>query len=88
MDQVSEFDRSRRLNLTGIARRAYLITHAHMDHINSMVICAGSIPGGPRRVFAVHDTLLDIQDVFSGRLWPNLGTWDEGAQDMFYIYTE
>lgn len=59
-----------------------------MDHINGLVLCAGSLPGGPRRVFAVHQTLQDIENVFSDRLWPNLATWNERDRDMALIYAE
>ncbi|KAJ3557464.1 hypothetical protein NM688_g1456 [Phlebia brevispora] len=68
--------------------RCYLITHAHMDHINGLVLSAGSIPGGPRRVYALHQTLTDIETVFSDRLWPNLATWEaHDHDDMALIYT-
>lgn len=67
--------------------RCYLITHAHMDHINSLVLSAGSLDSArPRRIHAVTQTLKDIETVFSDRLWPNLASW-EGESDAMLIYS-
>jgi len=70
--------------------RCYLITHAHMDHINSLVVSAGSLGGRPKRIFAVHQTLKDIESVFSDRLWPNLARWNEAedAGEAALIYQQ
>lgn len=65
-----------------------MITHAHMDHISGLVMCAGSIPGGPRKIHAAHQTLEDMQSVFSNRLWPRLASWDGTEKDMSYTYSE
>ncbi|KAI0698492.1 cyclic-AMP phosphodiesterase [Cytidiella melzeri] len=62
--------------------RCYLITHAHMDHINSLVLCAGSLAGEARSIYATHQTLKDIEQVFSDRLWPNLASWENDDEAM------
>ncbi|KAI0085432.1 cyclic-AMP phosphodiesterase [Irpex rosettiformis] len=67
--------------------RCYLISHAHMDHINSLVLCAGSLAGTTRSVYAVQQTLKDIEQVFSDRLWPNLASWD-GSNGTSLIYKQ
>lgn len=47
-----------------------------MDHINSLVLCAGSLQGPAKSIYGVPQTLDDIEQVFSDRLWPNLASWD------------
>ena len=47
-----------------------------MDHINGLVLCAGSLAGTAKSVYAAQQTLRDIEQVFSDRLWPNLASWD------------
>ena len=70
--------------------RCYLITHAHLDHLNGAVLCAGSMPGPPRKIHATYQTLKDIEIIFSDRLWPNLTTWDEDDHrpTIALIYSE
>ncbi|TCD68233.1 3',5'-cyclic-nucleotide phosphodiesterase pde1 [Steccherinum ochraceum] len=70
--------------------RCYLITHAHLDHVNGAVLAAGSLPGPPRKVYATYETLKDIETVFSDRLWPNLTSWkEEDSRSMVaLIYSE
>ncbi|KAH8102887.1 cAMP phosphodiesterases class-II-domain-containing protein [Cristinia sonorae] len=57
--------------------RCYLITHAHLDHVNGVVLGAGAFPGPPRKIHATHQTLKDIESLFSDRIWPNLTSWEE-----------
>ena len=47
-----------------------------MDHINGLVLTAGSLAGTAKSVYAVQQTLKDIEQVFSDRLWPKLASWD------------
>lgn len=70
------------------ASRSYLITHAHMDHINGLILAAGSLSGCTRRIHAVHQTLNDIESVFSDRLWPNLATWNTDDDAAALLYSE
>lgn len=58
-----------------------------MDHINSLVLAAGSLDGPFKRVYAVHEVLKDIEGVFSDRLWPNLASWTENGHPSL-VYTE
>jgi cAMP phosphodiesterase len=57
--------------------RCFLISHAHFDHISGLVLSAGSLSGGRKRVYALKDTLDAITSVFNDRLWPNLASFDE-----------
>lgn len=58
-------------------QRCFLISHAHFDHISGLVLSAGSLRGGRKRVYALEDTLDNIASVFNDRLWPNLASFDE-----------
>jgi cAMP phosphodiesterase len=66
--------------------RSYLITHAHLDHINSLVISAGSLHGQRKSIYAMKQTLQDIEHVFADRLWPNLASWDDPDEDYKFLY--
>lgn len=59
-----------------------------MDHINGLVLAAGSLSGRTRRIHAVHQTLNDIESVFSDRLWPNLATWNADDDAAALLYSE
>ncbi|RXW24905.1 hypothetical protein EST38_g950 [Candolleomyces aberdarensis] len=69
------------------AIRCFLITHAHLDHINSLVVSAGSLKGPRKRIYAVKQTLQDIASVFNDRIWPNLASWDEKDEDYKLLYS-
>ncbi len=71
-----------------LRHRCYLVTHAHLDHVNSLVLSAGSLAGAARRLYATHQTLKDIESIFSDRLWPNLASWDPKDDNAALIYTE
>ncbi|KDQ60580.1 hypothetical protein JAAARDRAFT_554097 [Jaapia argillacea MUCL 33604] len=63
--------------------RCFLVTHAHLDHVNGLILSAGSIGGPRKRIYAAHQTLKDIDSIFGGgRIWPNLASWKE--QDDAY----
>lgn len=70
-----------------LSRRCFLLTHAHMDHINSLVVSAGSLRGPRKRVFALKQTLQDLELVFSDRLWPNLASWREDDDQVKLLYS-
>ena len=72
---------------TRLSHRSYVITHGHLDHINGLILSAGSLRGPPRQVFAAQQTLKDIETVFSDRLWPNLGTWDKEDKSAALLYS-
>ncbi|CAK5279384.1 unnamed protein product [Mycena citricolor] len=68
--------------------RGYLITHAHLDHIASLVLSAGSLTGPRKRIYASKHTLEDLEAcVFSDRLWPNLASWKEEDDDHMLLYS-
>ncbi|EIN07673.1 hypothetical protein PUNSTDRAFT_103737 [Punctularia strigosozonata HHB-11173 SS5] len=67
--------------------KCYLITHAHLDHVASLVISAGSLLGCQKRVYGHKDVLVDLENVFSDRLWPALATRDENDEQHKLLLT-
>ncbi|KAF5386590.1 hypothetical protein D9615_001704 [Tricholomella constricta] len=68
--------------------RCFLITHAHLDHISGLVLSAGSFRGPRKRIYATKDTLDDLENVFSDRIWPNLASWNEEDEDYKLLYSQ
>ncbi|KAG6909827.1 hypothetical protein DXG01_015100 [Tephrocybe rancida] len=68
--------------------RCFLITHAHLDHISGLVMSAGSLRGPRKRIYATKDTLDDLENVFSDRIWPNLASWNEEDEDYKLLYSQ
>ncbi|KAG8740880.1 3',5'-cyclic-nucleotide phosphodiesterase pde1 [Ceratobasidium sp. 414] len=58
--------------------RAFLLTHAHLDHAASLVISAGSLPGPTKYILGAQGVLDDLNRcIFGpGRCWPNIVGWD------------
>ncbi|KAF5391943.1 hypothetical protein D9757_001680 [Collybiopsis confluens] len=67
--------------------RAFLITHAHLDHISSLVLSAGSLGGERKRVYALKETLKDLEGVFNWRTWPNLASYAEDDENFKLLYS-
>jgi hypothetical protein len=76
-----------RANLNSYGISCFLITHAHLDHVNSLVISAGSLSGQRKRLCAAKQTLADLESVFADRIWPNLASWNEDDDDHKLLYT-
>lgn len=64
-----------------------MLTHAHLDHINSLVISAGSLSGPRKRVYGLKQTLEDLELVFADRIWPNLASWKEEDDSVKLLYS-
>ncbi|KAG8699382.1 3',5'-cyclic-nucleotide phosphodiesterase pde1, partial [Ceratobasidium sp. 395] len=60
--------------------RAFLLTHAHLDHAASLVISAGSLPGPTKYILGAQAVLDDLtRCIFTpGRCWPNIIGWEDG----------
>ncbi|PPQ70284.1 hypothetical protein CVT24_000847 [Panaeolus cyanescens] len=67
--------------------KCFLITHAHLDHINSLIISAGSFKGSRKRIYALNTVLKDMELVFADRIWPNLASWKEEDDDYKLLYS-
>ncbi|KAF6765028.1 class II cAMP phosphodiesterase [Ephemerocybe angulata] len=85
----SETEPGRALSATEVynAIRCFLITHAHLDHINSLVVSAGSLSGPRKRIYAAKQTLDDIASIFNDRIWPNLASWKEDDENYKLLYS-
>ncbi|CUA68490.1 hypothetical protein RSOLAG22IIIB_03527 [Rhizoctonia solani] len=59
--------------------RAYLITHAHLDHCASLIISSGSLPGPTRHILGAQSVLEDLDRCIwkPGRCWPRIVGWDQ-----------
>ncbi|KAG6332397.1 hypothetical protein ID866_6691 [Astraeus odoratus] len=66
--------------------KCFLLTHAHLDHISSLVMSAGTIGGGSKCIYGSPQTLQDLETVFSGRIWPRLAGYDENNPLIRLIY--
>ncbi|CEG55640.1 MBL fold metallo-hydrolase [Legionella fallonii] len=59
--------------------KAYLISHAHLDHINGLVIC--STIDRHKNILGINSTIDYIRDnIFNWKVWPNFG--DEGSKPL------
>lgn len=74
-------------NNNGAADRCFLITHAHLDHVSSLVLSAGSLRGPARRIYAARETLEDIETIFSDRCWPKLASWKDDDPENALVYS-
>ena len=57
--------------------RCYLITHAHLDHVNGLVLSAGSVQGPAKLVHGTKKSLEGVASIFSGDIWPKLASWQD-----------
>lgn len=67
--------------------RCFLITHAHLDHISSLVLSTGSLGGPRKRIYANTETLEALEGVYNWKLWPNLASYDENDEDYKLLYS-
>lgn len=65
--------------------KAYLISHAHLDHIAAMVI--NSPEDSKKDILGIASTTTYLQDhVFNWKVWPNFGDAGPGFQMKKYHY--
>lgn len=63
--------------------RAYLLSHAHLDHITGLII--NSQIDTPKSILGIDPTIDNLRDhIFNGRIWPNYG--DEGYEPILKKY--
>lgn len=63
--------------------RAYLISHAHLDHIAGLII--NSTDDSPKPIFGFPTTIDYLRDhIFNWKIWPNFG--DEGVAPAMSKY--
>ena len=59
------------------------VSHGHLDHIFGLVL-ASAVQRVQKPVYGLQDTLETITEVFNGRLWPKLVSFN--AKDPFAFY--
>ena len=64
----------------------FIISHAHLDHVNGLVLSAGSLQGPRKRICASLHALKFLETIFADRIWPNLASWDadDAAHKLLY----
>ena len=66
--------------------KAYLISHAHLDHVAGLVI--NSPDDGTKPIIGLAVTIDTIRDhLFNWKVWPNFGDEGDGFQLKKYHYT-
>lgn len=73
-----------RAGFLGSFAHSFLISHAHLDHILGMVLGSASLPG-KRKVFGLKPTLENLLDVFNGKIWPKLASFDDDGGPAVYL---
>jgi len=75
------------------ASSSFLITHAHLDHVSSLILGTGGLPppcssktGGEawstvREVYGSLDTLLNLETVFGEKVWPDIAGFPQKEED-------
>lgn len=76
-------DAALRAGYLGSFAHSFLISHAHLDHIAGMVLGSASLPG-KRKVLGLKPTLENLSDVFNGKIWPKLASWDDDGGPAVY----
>jgi len=62
--------------------KAFLISHAHLDHISGLVV--NSQADESKAIYATNQTIDHLRDhIFNGLIWPNYGNEGEGALDLY-----
>lgn len=65
--------------------KAYLITHAHLDHISGLVINSQADLHKP--LIGLDSTIDDLRDhIFNWRIWPNCGSEGEQPINQYTYY--
>ena len=78
--------RDDRLSFCTFPRSCFIISHAHLDHVNGLILSAGSLSGPRKRICASLSTLKSLETIFGDRIWPNLASWDtdDAAYKLLY----
>jgi cAMP phosphodiesterase len=69
--------------------RTFLVSHAHLDHVNGLILGAGATASPvPRHIAALESVIRDLESVFDGqKLWPRLARRkEEPVLSHGYVY--
>ncbi|ORY66816.1 cAMP phosphodiesterases class-II-domain-containing protein [Leucosporidium creatinivorum] len=69
--------------------RCFAITHAHLDHIQGLIISSGASLQ-PRPLYGTHRTLDNIERIFDGGIWPKLAGYENDGVTVgrAYLYRD
>ena len=62
------------------------LTHSHLDHVNGLVLSAGSM-GGQKLIHARKQTIKDLEVIFADRLWPKLASHKKEDPNAMLVYS-
>ncbi|GAA6013049.1 hypothetical protein JCM11491_000952 [Sporobolomyces phaffii] len=70
--------------------KSFAITHAHLDHISSLVMSSAAVRATLKDVYGLSSTIKNIESVMDFGVWPNLGTRDPRGptRGKAYIWRE
>ena len=77
------------LSLTKHWNRTFLVSHAHLDHVNGLILGAGATASPlPRYIAGLESVIRDLESVFDGqKLWPRLARRkEEPVPSHGYVY--
>jgi 3',5'-cyclic-nucleotide phosphodiesterase len=64
--------------------RAYLLSHAHLDHVAGLVVDSPEDAAG-KPILGLPETIDRVRDhLFNGKVWPNFGDEGEGALKRYH----
>lgn len=71
------------------SRRCFAVTHAHLDHIQGLIISSGASLY-PRPLYGVRRTLENVDRMLDGGVWPKLGGYESDGvlAGRAYLYRE
>ncbi|KAK9900339.1 hypothetical protein P389DRAFT_165570 [Cystobasidium minutum MCA 4210] len=67
--------------------QAFLITHAHWDHISGLVLSSSSGSSKQKEVYGSKQTISNLSSAMNGGLWPVLGSY-EASKSVPYIWRD
>lgn len=62
--------------------KCFLLTHAHLDHVNGLVLSSQVLGQSTTPVYGAQGTLDAVSSIFSGRLWPRLASWEDDGHPL------
>lgn len=65
---------------------SFAISHAHLDHIQGLIMSSGAGFTGPRPLYGTHRTLSNIERIMDGGVWPKLAGYESDGKTAGRAY--